>query len=597
MLLENGPSAYGRRLPDAKVVWDGNVLRSKEFDDIYFHVGDGLAETYHVFLDGTDFVRRLHPSSVHHVIETGFGTGLNFLATWSCFREHAPSTARLRFASIEGYPLELDMLSDIHKVWPELGELTRALQAKMPPRWRGVHHCFFDGGRVELILIYAPIDEVLGHYDLKADTIFLDGFSPSKNPDMWSEKALTALADSLLPEGRLATFTAAGHVRRQLSATGLQVDKKPGFGRKRDMTCATKPGGKKLVRSNPEVNILGTGIAAVSVARQLSHFGLNPTFFEPAGELFVGASGNGVANQLPRLGLDNSPAHRFAQASFAFARGWATEEGFCLGQSGVHLATDEKSHKRFQTISEQNWPEDYLVFIHGDALHRLVGFSHPWGGLLHRKAGSVDVRGWLAHALSQWEVKFGCPKKDDEKLLVIAQGSKSKQHYHDLQPYLPLQYPAGQISIMPSQGLVGDIALSYGGYFTPAKDGEHIFGATFEHNRLEDNHTINPSGHEHNWSLLPSELQKLLGPFSPHDLKGRVSFRVSARDRLPAIGRLDERRYLITALGSRGMTYGPYAGYLLACDIMGYPSFAPLDVQQSLDWQRFARRDKQQPVL
>ena len=96
MLLENGPSAYGRRLPDAKVVWDGNVLRSKEFDDIYFHVGDGLAETYHVFLDGTDFPRRLHPSSVHHVVETGFGTGLNFLATWSCFREHAPSTARLR---------------------------------------------------------------------------------------------------------------------------------------------------------------------------------------------------------------------------------------------------------------------------------------------------------------------------------------------------------------------------------------------------------------------------------------------------------------------------------------------------------------------
>ncbi len=66
---------------------------------------------------------------------------------------------------------------------------------------------------------------------------FLDGFAPAKNPDMWTQNLFNAMARLARPGSTLATFTSAGFVRRGLQDAGFTMQKRKGFGRKREMLC------------------------------------------------------------------------------------------------------------------------------------------------------------------------------------------------------------------------------------------------------------------------------------------------------------------------------------------------------------------------
>jgi len=594
--MANDEISRERKLPAPDVVLEDGILRSRRHDDIYFSVEDGLAETRHVFLQGTDFLSRLEPHAIHHVLETGFGTGLNFLATWDAFRRVAPEGARLRYAAIEGYPLDTNIMSSIHDAFPELRDLADQLTLLMPPRWRGPHHLFFEQGRVELILLYGEIREIIGRHDIHADSIFLDGFSPSKNAEMWGEDVLVPLGNCLAPGGRLATFTAAGHVRRSLSLAGLEVSRVPGFGRKRDMTIAHRFGAAPTKLTKRRIAVIGGGIAGVSVARSLQRFGALPTIHELQGGLGQGASGNRTGNQLPRLGLDDSPGHRFARAAFAFARRETYANGSELGANGVHLATNDQMDERFQAIAAQHWPQNYLQLLSADEASDILGFRHDRTALLHSWAGSVDVKDWLLARSSGVEVTSDKPDRAQEHVLAV--GAALPAMLED-DEYLPLQLAGGQVSFMRHrpQSRAFNMALSYGGYFTPSVDSLHVFGATFEHGRSLDDLDPRMEGHRHNIDLMPEGLRQFLGDPDPVELAGRVSFRASTRDRLPAMGTLGPGRHVITGLGSRGLTYGPYLAYLLAARMLGLPSFAEWDVLKALDWTRFRARDAKKGLI
>lgn len=596
MVISNDEILPERKLPAADVVLEDGILRSRRHDDIYFSVDDGLAETRHVFLQGTNFLSRLEPHAIHHVLETGFGTGLNFLATWDAFRRGAPEGARLRYAAIEGYPLDTNIMSSIHDAFPELRDLCDQLTILMPPRWRGPHHLFFEQGRVELILLYGQVNAIIGRHDIVADTIFLDGFSPSKNADMWGEEMLTTLGASLAPGGRLATFTAAGHVRRSLGLAGLQVARVQGYGRKRDMTIAHREGAAPTQLTKRRVAVIGGGIAGVSVARSLQRLGALPTIHELPGGLGQGASGNRAGNQLPRLALDDGPAHRFARSAFAFARRETYASGSELGANGLHLATSDQMDERFKALAAQHWPSNYLQLLAPAEASDLLGFAHDRMALLHSWAGSVDVKDWLLARSSGVEVTNDKPDKAQEHVLAVGAGLPAMLQIGE---YLPLQLAAGQISLMRHrpQSRAFNMALSYGGYFTPSVDSLHVFGATFEHDRCLDDLQPRTDGHHHNLDLMPQGLRQFLGDPDPVELAGRVSFRASTRDRMPAMGTLSPGRHVITGLGSRGLTYGPYLAYLLATRILSLPSFAELDVLEAVDWERFQKRDRKKGLI
>ena len=200
--------------------------RSKHFDDVYFSAEDGLAETRHVFLDGNDLPEAWAGRETFTIFETGFGTGLNFLATQALFRETAKAGQHLHFVSVEKFPLEAEEIRQVLEVWGFGDDMDVML---------GHYPNSFTHGTVSLTLHIGDVNDVMLELDLGVDCWFLDGFKPSVNEDMWSEIVFKSMARMSAPSASFATFTAAGFVRRGLQAAGFDVRKVSGFGRKREM--------------------------------------------------------------------------------------------------------------------------------------------------------------------------------------------------------------------------------------------------------------------------------------------------------------------------------------------------------------------------
>lgn len=215
----------------AELSWtDGRVPVSVRFDDPYFSLQDGLAETRHVFLAGNDLPARFAPG--FHIAELGFGTGLNMLTTWAEW-ERAGRTDPLCFTSFEAYPMDPQDMSQALAAFPELAHW----RDRFLSLWNG-ESC--DLGSLQLRVVVGDARDTLPGWQHKADAWFLDGFSPAKNPELWDADLMAEVAKHTAEGGTVATYTAAGFVRRGLEAAGFSVTRAPGFGRKRHMTRAIK---------------------------------------------------------------------------------------------------------------------------------------------------------------------------------------------------------------------------------------------------------------------------------------------------------------------------------------------------------------------
>jgi tRNA U34 5-methylaminomethyl-2-thiouridine-forming methyltransferase MnmC len=207
---------------DPQLDWrEGGVPVSTRFDDPYFSLGGGLAETRHVFLDGNDLPARLVPD--FHVAELGFGTGLNLLALAQI------ATVPVRMTSFEAFPMNVAQLAQAHAAFPELADLAAQLRD-------GWGQPLIQVGQVLLEVILGDVADTLPAWNGRADAWFLDGFSPAKNPQMWNETIMAQVGVHTAPDGSFATYTAAGHVRRALGQAGFAVERRSGFGSKRHMS-------------------------------------------------------------------------------------------------------------------------------------------------------------------------------------------------------------------------------------------------------------------------------------------------------------------------------------------------------------------------
>ncbi len=198
---------------------------SAQHGDVYF-AADGLQETRHVFLEGNGLPGAWRNRRVFTIGETGFGTGLNFLAAWDLWRRTAPAGARLHYLSVEGYPLTPHDLERAHRPLTELAPLARRLRASYPHLYAGFHRLHFDDDRVTLTLLFGDAEAALKALTARVDAWFLDGFSPAKNPDIWTEGVLVRIGALTRPGGTASSFTAAGTVRRGLELAGFEVGAK-----------------------------------------------------------------------------------------------------------------------------------------------------------------------------------------------------------------------------------------------------------------------------------------------------------------------------------------------------------------------------------
>ena len=212
----------------------GAVPIATQFDDPYYSLDNGLAETEHVFIAGNDLYSRFQ--SPLHIGELGFGTGLNLLTTLRA-RQRTTDPAPLRFTSFEGFPLTADQARQALAAFPDLTNLAEPLLDHWDGAMQGRVTPWPD---VKLQVITGDVRETLPAWTGAADAWFLDGFSPAKNPAMWAPEVMQAVADHTASHGTLATYTAAGHVRRSLEQAGFTITRAPGFGRKRHMTRGVK---------------------------------------------------------------------------------------------------------------------------------------------------------------------------------------------------------------------------------------------------------------------------------------------------------------------------------------------------------------------
>ena len=218
--------------PRHEIDWrEGRVPVSRRFDDPFFSLENGLAETRHVFLAGNDLPARFRPG--FHIAELGFGTGLNLVAAalaWQAAGMDGP----LRFTSFEAFPLSGPDARAALAAFPEAAPFAGAIAAALE-----------GDGRIETNTLSARIIPgdarlTVPGWDGTADAWFLDGFAPARNPELWEPALLQAVADHTAPGGSCATYSAAGAVRAALADAGFTVARVPGYGRKRHMVKGSR---------------------------------------------------------------------------------------------------------------------------------------------------------------------------------------------------------------------------------------------------------------------------------------------------------------------------------------------------------------------
>ncbi len=660
------PSANKPVIETASIRWNerGQPV-SDHYEDIYFSAESGPDETWHTFINQNFLPERfaaLEPGQHFVVGETGFGTGLNFLCTWQCFDQHAPADTRLHFISTEKYPLTTTDLAQALSLWPDLAMHSEQLVKHYPPMTAGQHRLIFDNGRIALTLLCGDVLETLPALEASVNAWFLDGFAPAKNPDMWQPELFQTLAAKSSRDATCATFTAARLVRDGLESAGFAVEKTPGFGRKRDMVRGrlTQHSSTEhqhiwfrqpeTAHSGKQALIIGAGMAGAATARSLAERGWRvrviDTHDKPASE----ASGNPQGMLYTRLSGNSTVLTRFITEGYLYTLSLLqrldcqkiSDDTLWQKTGLIQLGFSEGEQLRQQRILESGqYPEGLLQGLDAEALSTLAGLPLHSNGLYFPDAGWVHPPSLckclldhpniefaanlqvasLTHEDHQWHIQTTSGATLLSEVVVVACGHLSSK-LSQIQ-YLPLKSIRGQITQLPattsSQKLQTVVCSE--GYIAPAWKNSHTLGATF--NFDDDSAECRQQDHDTNLENLktytPSISDALIdSELDTTQLKGRVSFRCTTPDYLPAVGPVVDADifkehfallrknakhrfadtpeqpaglYITTGHGSRGLVTAPLAAEILAAYICNEPSPVPRDQRHALHPSRFMVRD------
>lgn len=544
-----------------------NTPRSDRFDDVYFSAQDGPGETLHVFCNGNNLPTAWQGRPAFTIGETGFGTGLNFLLAWQLFDQTAPKGAFLDFVSVEKYPLSAAQIKSALSPWADrLSPYLDQLLAHYPLRVPGFHRLVFDR-RVALTLIFDDVADALPEIDGTIDAWFLDGFTPAKNPDMWSTDVFAQVARLSHAGTTFATFTAAGFVKRGLQNVGFHVEKAKGFGHKRDMLKGVfiKDTAHPAQRPIPDrVSILGAGLAGTSAAYALAQYNIPATLYDPNG-IAGGASGNPLGMINPRISAHRTPESDFYTAAFAMtARCFTAIQGVDYRQCGsLHLITDDDKSKRFtQTLSNWGWSDETMRLVDADAASTIAGIPVTKPALYLPLAGYINPSALCRSYAMGVECKpIYMP---DGAPVIYAHGMGILEHMD-----LPIHTVRGQISRVKSTDISQQLKtnIAYGGYISAYQGNGHICGSTFQ--KWLSHTTVLEEDHRAILARLHEAVPSLIGL---HEITGgRASLRVSSRDRFPIAGAVEgqEGAYLTTAHGSHGIVSTLAIAHVLADMLRG----------------------------
>jgi len=615
-------------LESANLQWRDDQPISAQFDDVYYSTDDGLAESRYVFLAGNQLPQRWQSlaapiegdknsdsstcpnepkNGVFTIAETGFGTGLNFLAAVDLWLETAPADHQLHFVSVEKYPLTRPQLEKSLAHWAELESLSRPLIESYPPLVSGLHTLWLYDGRVRLTLIFD--DAIEGFSELllskhpafekypysRVDAWFLDGFAPSKNPDLWSPELFKRMAQLSGQNTSYATFTVARLVRDGLMDAGFSHEKLPGFGRKRNMLRGqfhlqpvdnpppdwTPP--KVLRNSHYESTwqlnltnnvsaakkalIIGAGIAGCTTAAALKRRGWDITLIDKHGLPGQEASGNPQGILYPKLSVENSPLSRFSLSSLCYAMAfykayWAADpatENRGKNCGVLVLPESEKDADHFREINKRFAQSSSLVqlvekadvsAVCGVELEQELGLWFPQLGWVCPPLVCAEISGGIplvqaeVHSLERdedtqsWQLLDSAGRVIASAPHVVIASSNQSRQFNQCD-HLPLRPVRGQISTLEGSEQSRKLrsVICGAGYLAPVTDAHHTLGATFTVDdqsadvRLQD-HARNLETLAKTDSALPGLWQHL----NPEHWQGRAAVRCTTPDYLPIAG-------------------------------------------------------------
>lgn len=616
-------------LMHATLQWRGQTPYSEHYDDIYFSKESGVAESDYVFVQGNDLERRwrsLTQGSSFVLAETGFGTGLNFLLTVQHWLQTAPADATLHYISVEKHPFSRADLASLWNVMGGFETLLPELLAAYPPLVAGHHSRTLYNRRVTLHLLLGDALACLSGCDARVDAWYLDGFAPARNSDLWVQPLFERIAALSQDGTTFATFTAAGSVRRGLQQVGFRVDKRAGFGKKREMLHGVLAVGEQSYRHRnanapwfdlstikaPEDKsaiIIGAGLAGISVAHALAQRGWRVQLLESGPEIAAGASGNPAGVVLPRLSADMDNSARFYLSAFLYTVDWLRQLKQRLpdlpwwGDGVDHYLSDAQQ----QRLMQLRLPAEIATQAEGCLRYPLAGWLSPRDlcqALLEEGGERVTLRcnaqvSRLSRLDHQWQVETDNGKQYRASTLIVANGYQASR-LPGLE-WLEISGVRGQISYLPAgDWLQLTRPVCYQGYLLPAHKGAHCLGATYDRDELSLN--LRGQDHSQNRQALATVMPNLNVPDATG---GRAAIRGSSIDHMPVVGPVPDRDFydnhyadlhkgkressypvaqyqpglfVNAGHGSRGLVTCPYSAQLIAAQVNN----EPLPIEQSM---------------
>ena len=624
----------------ARLEFKEGVPYSDLYGDIYHSADGGVGQARHVFLQGCGLPDAWAGRVNYVILETGFGTGLNFLTTWATWRADPARSARLHFLSVEKHPFQADDLARLHALWPEFSEISRELLAKWPMLTPGFHRIALDGGRVQLTLMLGDALDCLPQVQAGVDAFYLDGFAPDCNPDLWQPSLFNELARLAKPSSVAATYTVTGTVRQGLSQAGFVCEKRAGYGHKRHCLVARfalkdsfqcpLEGYSGFLRAEARersyadqsnwvepalpkhVAVIGAGVAGSALAHALAQRGVAVTVLERGVALGSGASGNTIAVFRPMLSRDDNRASRLTRAAFLHdLRAWAAlGESVEWSRCGVlHLPKDAISAAKLQqALTNTAPPAEFARWVELGEARELANWPVDAPGLFFPVAGWVApgslCRAWLDRPLIQLRtgctvaqlraVSTGWQVLDGEGAVWVEADAVVLANACDVLSLVPDQsWPVhterGQITQLPI-GSLPEIqrVIAREGYVAPGPI-QPLVGATYEHD--DEDTTPRRESDLANLARLEAILPGAGSRLDVDAVSGRASLRALLPDRLPMVGAVKGQAGLYVAAGyaSRGVVWAGLLGEALADQITGQPLPLEEELMRAIAPDRFNR--------
>lgn len=206
---------------------DGSsTIRNTQLDTTYHSEHGALQESLHIYIR-----HGLHAcqKSPIHILEIGFGTGLNTILT--ALETNTP----IFYESLETHPLPLSVVQTLNyaSVYPKFD--TALFETLHTCNWNTPYTLtptFHFTKRLMSVQTFPPTPL----YDI----IYFDAFGPTSQPELWEEPVLQNMYNCLNKNGILVTFCAKGSVKRTLKKIGFVVESLNGPPGKREITRARK---------------------------------------------------------------------------------------------------------------------------------------------------------------------------------------------------------------------------------------------------------------------------------------------------------------------------------------------------------------------